>query len=401
MNLTTVGINHKTANIRLRERIAFVSASLPYELSDAYEHYKLSDLIVLSTCNRTELISYSHDSNALLEWLSANRNTPIDVLQKHCYILNDKQATKHLVQVACGMDSMMFGESEIFGQVKQAYRVAHDCGMVSPPMRHIFEQVFKITKLVRTHTDIHKNPISVPSGTVYLMEQALETVEKANIVLIGTSDMIQMIATRLVDRGAHDIHVLNRTHSNARDLAEKFDLNAAPLKDLKRYIYKADAVISCTGSEQLVVERPMVAEAIAHRADAPLLLIDLAVPCDIDHTVATLPQVRYYDIDALQQIADRSWELRQDAAMMADQIIDEKLGQYQGQLHIAQNAQWIADYRKNAMRLCEEELEKYIKRLKQDQTPEQVLKDFAHALTKKLIHEPTIVLRNKYNRKDR
>jgi glutamyl-tRNA reductase len=395
MHLTTVGISHKTASIRLRERIAFVNSSLPDALSDAYEHHALGNLVVLSTCNRTEIISYGHDSDALLLWLSNNRGISLDVLQQHCYILHEKEALRHLIQVACGMDSMMFGESEIFGQMKQAYRIAQDCGMVGAPIQHIFEQVFKITKLVRTHTDIHKNPISVHSGSLHLLEESLDDLQKANIVLIGTSDMIRMIASRLVERGAPNIHVLNRTHSNAHALAEQFGLNAAPLKDLKQYLAGADAVVSCTGSAQLVIVRPIVEEVMVHRKNRPLVLIDLAVPCDIDHAVGKIPKVRYYDIDALQQIADSSRALRKKAEAAADTLIDQHLMEYQGQSHIAQNAEWISRYRKKSESLRDEELRKSLKRLEQKEEPGQVLKDFAHALTRKLMHEPTVALRKK------
>lgn len=398
MSLNTIGISHKITNIRLREKVAFVNSALPNDLADAYEHHKISDLVVLSTCNRTELMSHNHDSETLLKWLATNRNIPIELLRKHCYALNGKEAIKHLIEVACGMDSMMFGESEILGQVKVSYRIAKDCGMVDPSLQHIFEQAFKITKLVRTHTYIHKNPISVHSSTVRLMEDAAVPLDKANIVLIGTSDMIQLISARLIERGAHNIHILNRTYSNARALAEQFNVNAAPLKDLKRYLYQAHTVISCTGSAQLVIERPLIEEVMSGRDSSQanqLLLIDLAIPCDIDHTVGDIPLVTYYDIDSLKRIADESKELRQEAARTAHDLINKQLEQYQDNLHIAQNAQLIQNYRQECAQLRDKELSKSLKRLKNNDSPEQVMQDLAHSLTDKLMHEPTVSLRNK------
>lgn len=393
MILSTVGINHKTADIRLREQVAFVNAELPNALADAYQHHKLNELVVLSTCNRTELISSKHNSDALLEWFAQNRNTPIELLRDHCYILEEKNAIKHLVEVACGMDAMMFGESEIFGQVKTAYRIAQDCGTVSPALQHVFEQIFRITKLIRTQTDINKNPTSIHSCTVRLMEQSVDALDQANVVLIGTSEMIELITAHLVGRGVHNITILNRTHSNARTLAERFDISAAPLKELKHYLYQADIVVSCTGSAQLVIEHPLIKNTMTSRAQRPLLLVDLAVPRDIDHTASNVPQVRYHDIDNLQEITNASHAARQSAARVADKLIDEQLRHYQGSAHLAESAERISHYREQANALCDKELRKSLKRLQRDDDPAQVLKDFARALTSKLTHAPTTVLR--------
>lgn len=386
MTLNIVGINHRTADVQMRGRVAFVNSELPNALVDAYQHHGLDELVILSTCNRTELISSSNNADALLAWFSKNRKVPDKLLHKYCYAFSEKDAIKHLIKVASGMDAMMFGESEIFGQVKTAYRIAQDCGAVGNTLRHVFEQVFRITKMVRTQTGVNQNPTSVQASVVHLIERSVPHPNRANIVLIGVSEMIALILARLVDRNVHNVRILNRTYSSARALAERFNVEAAPLKDMERYIGGADVVVSCTGSSGIVVELPLIKRTVAKHDKRPLLLIDLAVPRDIDHHASQLPHVQYHDIDDLQKIINQSQLTRKRAASDAHALIDAQLVQYQSPLHAADLSNSIREYQERAHALRDQETSKFLAQIESGKSPEQTLRDLAHSLTRKLVH---------------
>lgn len=396
MSINVTGWNHKTSDIRLRERLAFVDGELPQALADASRH-GITDLVIISTCNRTELISANHSTEVLLKWCVLNRGLKASAVLKQNYMLEGREAIKHLIEVACGMDSMIVGETQVFGQLKKAFNIAKDCGAVDNTLQHVFEQIFKTAKIVRTDTEICKHPASVHMTAVHLMEKSSALFNQAQILLIGAGNMIGLIVARLVDREVRNINIINRTLSKAITIAEPFNINAVPFKNLEQQLVASDIVVSCTGSPQLIIDLAFIHDVQKQRDNRPWLLIDLAVPRNIDYRAGKIEHIKYHDIDALQQLCTSSHLLRQQATAKANIIIDQQIQQYQ---HTSLNSEWITQYRQQAQQLHDIQLKKSLAELKKNGNPEVVLTDLANKLTKQLMHIPSAMIKKNIEPKD-
>lgn len=390
MPIIACGINHKTAPIALREKIVFHTEKLALYLQDLVSNEKLREAVLLSTCNRSELYCDTDDASEIMNWFCQQHQIAREELQPVWYCYYGQDAIEHIMRVACGLDSMILGEPQILGQMKDAYSEACAAGTVAPQFHRLFQEVFSVAKEVRTNTSIGACPVSIASAAVNLAKQVFsQPLTQANMLLIGAGDTIQLVLRYLQSQSIKKIVIANRNQENAATLAEKFSVNTASFTDLSRALAEADIVISATGSATPIVTKHMLAQR-----KKPIFIVDIAVPRDVDTNVTELQHVLLYSIDDLKNIIQHNLHGREHAAEKAIQIIKQKSNEFVAWLDsLDQVATTIRAYRKQIEDLCATELSKAKRQLSKGEDPAQVLSSFAHALTNKLLHHPSAQLR--------
>lgn len=390
-----LGINHKTAPVALREKVAFAPEQVPEALRELTTLANISDAVVLSTCNRTEL--YFNGSTAQAEqvigWLAKFHQLDAADLQPHLYLHQDNAAAIHLMQVASGLDSLVLGEPQIFGQVKQAYSQARNAGTINPQFERLFQKTFAVAKQVRTETDIGANAVSVAFAAVSLARQIFGSLSKVKVLLIGAGETIELVAKHLQEHGAAQLTVANRTYERAVNLAKQFDAHAITLAQVPSHLGKADIVISSTASTLPIVGKGMVEQALKTRRHKPMFLVDLAVPRDIESQVADLEDAYLYTVDDLQSIVAQNLNNRQQAAEQAKQIINVGANEFAQWLALQGNVDWVRDYRQGCEQIRADLLAKAIHQLAAGQDAEKVLAELSHKLSNRLMHSPTKAIR--------
>lgn len=397
MSLLVFGINHKSADLALRERVVFAPEHMEDALANAMGCAALAEVVALSTCNRTELYAVVDDCEQapqmLLDWLAGYHRVASDELERHSYQLRDDEAVRHMMQVASGLDSMVLGEPQILGQMKSALVVAEQAGVVGPELSRVFQQVFSVAKRVRTDTAIGQNPVSVAYAAVSLTQHIFSDLGELRALLIGAGETIELVARHLRDRGIGGLTVANRTLSRARELAEHFDAEAVLLAEVPEQLVSADIVITSTASQLPILGKGAVESALKRRRHRPVLMVDIAVPRDIEPEVGELDDVYLYTIDDLTEIVDENRRAREHEARKADIIIDEGVRQFHQQLRALDAVSTVRAYRRKAEQLRDAELQRALKRLARGDNPEAVLQQFARGLTNKLLHSPSAQLR--------
>jgi glutamyl-tRNA reductase len=402
MALIALGINHKTANIALREQLSFAPEQMMTALREGVEGTLVSELVVLSTCNRTELFAVTDDSvqgefedhdAKLLQWLSEYHQVSLEEL-KHCsYCHHEQQALRHMMLVSSGLDSMVLGEPQILGQMKAAFAMAQDANTVGQQLGRVFPHVFSVAKKVRTDTAIGKNPVSVAYAAVSLSQKIFSDLHQNNALLIGAGETIELVARHLHEAGVANIVVANRTLSRAQQLAEQFSAKAVILADVPEQLARADIVISSTASQLPILGKGAVEHALKERKHRPILMIDLAVPRDIEEQVEELDDVYLYSVDDLTEIVDENRRSRETEAVKADVIVEQGVDEYLQRLRSLDVVSTLRAYRSKAEQLRDDELEKAQKQLAKGLPVEKVLGQLARNLTNKLIHHPSIALK--------
>ncbi|WP_191600624.1 glutamyl-tRNA reductase [Marinomonas algicola] len=396
MPLVTVGINHKTAPVSIRERVAFAPEKM-YDALGALVHHELAkEAVIVSTCNRTELYcSVENDGkvNKIVEWLSEYHSVPLDELRKFCYTHHEDDSIRHIMRVASGLDSLVLGEPQILGQVKSAFAVSQEGKYIGSNLQTLFQKTFSIAKQVRTDTTIGENPVSIAFASVSLAQRIFADVKKSTALLIGAGQTIELVAKHLKESGIKRIIVANRTLARAQILAEEMGAEAILLSDLSEYLPLADIVISSTASQLPIIGKGVVEKAIAKRRRKPMLLIDIAVPRDIEPEVEEIQDIYLYTVDDLHSVIQENQKARLDAAKEAEVIIDDGVVAFRKSIESRKVSDIIVNYRQQAESTKQLELAKAIKSLEAGQTPEQVLQKLAHSLMNKLINSPTQYLR--------
>ncbi len=390
MNLCVFGINHKTAPVEIRERVAFA----PETVSDALNHLlvdlSLREAAILSTCNRTEVYLYGEVSKAALaQWVGAFHSVDGDQLSACCYQLSGVDALRHMMKVASGLDSMVLGEPQILGQIKSAFVVARDAGSISTGLDHAFRQVFTAAKRIRTETAIGRNPVSVAFAAVGLSRQIFADLGKVHALLIGAGETVELVARHLLENEIAGMTFANRTLSRAEELAESYGADAILLSDIPEQLHRADMVISSTASQLPILGKGAVESALKQRKRRPILMVDLAVPRDIEPEVAKLDDIYLYTVDDLQEVIDENRRFREDEANKAEVIITEEVERWSQHLRVRGASGTIRAFRDGASMLRDVELDKALGALAQGRSPETVLRQLAHGLTNKLLHAPT------------
>ncbi len=400
MTLLAIGLNHQTAPVELRERVAFADHSLPAALAALRGLETVREVVLLSTCNRTELYAVAEDDGRALDaWLA---NHPGDArhedLGAYLYRHEDAEAVRHLFRVATGLDSLVLGEPQILGQVKQAWVAARSAGTLGGQLDRLFQQAFVAAKRARTDTRIGVNPVSVASTAVRLAQASFSRLEDAVVLLVGAGETIELVARHLSHptsskAGVKRLLVANRTLAHAQDLASRHGGVALPLEELQRHLAEADIVFSATASRDPVISHGQVAAALAQRRHRPMLLLDLAVPRDIEPAVASLKDAFLYTIDDLERAVEENRRGRREAADAAEAIVDLQVARYV-ELHAAgTRVEPVKRLRAQGESARDEILAKARHQLAAGHEPQAVLEFLAHSLTNRLLHAPTVALR--------
>lgn len=397
MALLTLGINHNSAAVDVRERVAFAPEQMVEALVDGCYAIGVHELVILSTCNRTELfIAVSEDEDICqkaLSWLAAYHYLPLSELENCYYSYEDGEALQHMIQVASGLDSMVLGEPQILGQIKSAYSVAGEAGTVGEELGQYFPKVFSIAKRVRTDTAIGKNPVSVAYAAVNLAGHIFADISKTNALLVGAGETIELVARHLSESGVRHIVVANRTLSHARELAQQFGAEAVLLSEIPKQLASADIVITSTASQLPILGKGAVEDALKKRKHRPILMVDIAVPRDIEPQVSELNDIYLYSVDDLREIVEQNMLSRENEARKADLMIEQGVAEFLAERRSQGAVETVKAFRARAEALCQEELRRALKMLENGQQPDQVLTSLAKSLTNKLIHNPTVELK--------
>lgn len=402
MGLIALGINHKTANVALRERVAFAPEQMAEALQDVLRDAKLAEAVILSTCNRTEMFVIDHGEGTvdageseqrLLAWLASYHHIPAADLNDCYYSFQDQQALRHMIQVASGLDSMVMGEPQIFGQIKSAFAVAQEAESVGGELSRIFPHVFTVAKKVRTDTAIGKNPVSVAFAAASLSRHIFSDLGKVRALLIGAGETIELVARHLSENGVKDIVVANRTLGRARELAERFGAEAVLLSEIPEQLVRSDIVISSTASQLPILGKGAVEHALKLRKHRPILMVDIAVPRDIEEQVGELSDVYLYTVDDLTDIIDENKRNRESEALKAEELIEQGIENYLQKLRSLDVVATLKTYRSRSELIRDAELDKALKLLAKGEDAEQVLTIMARNLTNKFMHQPSIEMK--------
>jgi glutamyl-tRNA reductase len=355
----------------------------------------VDEALILSTCNRTELyVGVAEGAEqAPQAWLNRHHRLTPGKLDEFLYRHDEDAAVRHMFRVATGLDSMVLGEPQILGQVKDAYQLARDARALGAPLDRLLQHTFAVAKRVRTDTRIGAHTVSVAFTAVRLAEQVFTDLKQACVLLIGAGDTIELAARHLVDKQVSRLIVANRTLENAQELATRYGGYAIALADLPQHLAEADIVISSTAARQPVVTRAMVEPAVAARKRRPMFMVDIAVPRDIDPAVASLEDVYLYAIDDLQQVIDGNRRSREAAAREAETIIDLQVDHYMAWRRALTLRNPAIDLRQHAERYRDEVLVKAQAMLARGKSPDEALAFLANTLTNKLLHHPSARLR--------
>ncbi|HET6631297.1 MAG TPA: glutamyl-tRNA reductase [Rhodanobacteraceae bacterium] len=395
MPLISLGVNHLTAPVGLREQVAFAPEATPAALGDLKSVEGVDEAFILSTCNRTELLVSVADGaeERPVDWLHAHHQLSPHKLEQCLYRYDEDDAVRHLFRVATGLDSLVLGEPQILGQVKDAWRMARDARSLGTPMDRLLQHTFAVAKQVRTETRIGSQPVSVAFTAVRLAEQVFADLSQACVLLIGAGDTIELAARHLAERRARRLIVANRTLENAHALATQFGGYAIALEDLPTHLAEADIVIASTASRQPLVTRAMLEQALQARRHRPMFLVDLGVPRDIEAGAGELRDAFLYGIDDLRQVIDDHRRSRRNAAQEAEAIIDLQVDRYMAWRGALTLHNPLLELRDRATAQRDAVLERARAQLARGKPAEEVMAWLADNLTNKLLHAPSANLR--------
>lgn len=395
MLLFALGINHKTAPVSIRERVSFAPERVGAALRDLVASARLDEALILSTCNRTEVYceAPAADVSDAIDWFGRYHHLGRDEVSPYLYTHNGRSTVQHLLRVASGLDSMVLGEPQILGQVKDAYRRAQQAGTIGRVLGRLFQHTFAVAKQVRTDTAIGASPVSVAFAAVRLAQQIFTQLSEQTALLVGAGETIELAARHLHQQRIGRLIVANRTVENALRLAGELGGYAIGLGDLGRHLPEADIVIASTASPTPILDRATVGQAIRTRRRRPILMIDLAVPRDIDPEVGTLEDVYLYTVDDLEAVIEENRRSRREAAEEAEDIIDTEVAHFMGWLQAQEAVPAICAYRTAAEAVRDEVLAKARRMLARGADPEETMQFLARTLTNKLAHGPCTQLR--------
>ncbi|RTZ14062.1 glutamyl-tRNA reductase [Vibrio aquaticus] len=396
MSLLAIGINHNTASVELREKVAFGPEKLPEALKQLGENPVVNGSVVVSTCNRTEIYCdvKGGSKTKIVEWLSQFHQVSPEDLKPSLYVHEEQAAIRHLMRVSCGLDSLVLGEPQILGQVKQAYSDSREHKAVDSAIEKLFQKAFSVAKRVRTETDIGGNAVSVAYAACTLAKHIFESLEQSTVLLVGAGETIELVAKHLAANGCTKMIVANRTKERALPLAEQFGAEIIGLPEIPEHLPRADIVISSTASPLPIIGKGMVESALKARRFQPMLLVDIAVPRDIESQVGELNDAYLYTVDDLQSIIDNNIEQRKVEAIQAEAIVTEESAAFMSWMRSLQAVDSIREYRQTANDIREDLLAKSLQSLAAGADAEKVLLELSNKLTNKLIHAPTRALQS-------
>jgi glutamyl-tRNA reductase len=403
MHLLTLGLNHTTAPLAVRERVAFLPEEVCSTINRLREALapadggRVSEAAIVSTCNRTELYCAAQEpdraQHALQAFVASEKQLSLDELQRHTYVLPLASAVRHAFRVASGLDSMVLGEPQILGQMKQAEKLARTAGGLGLMLNHLFQRTFAVAKEVRTTTEIGAQSVSMAAAAVRVAQRIFGSLEGEHVLFVGAGEMIELTATHFAAQHPKSITVANRTVERAHALAHRFHAQAIRLADLPDAISHFDIVVSCTASSLPIIGLGMIERAIKSRRRKPMFIVDLAVPRDVEPEVARLDDVYVHTVDDLGRIVQSGNESRQAAVAQAEAIIESRVRDFEEWIKARRAVPIIQDLRTRADVLRRRELERALKQLARGDAPEAVIEQLSQALTNKFLHDPMSTLR--------
>ncbi len=404
MHLTLVGLSHKTAPIEIREKLTFPAHRQEEALALLTSSPQIAEAVVLSTCNRTEIYavaSVEGGADAVVDFMADYHALDRHELVRYLYFSDGEAVVKHLFRVVASLDSMVIGEAQILGQVKEAYEHAFDNGACSRVFNKLFRQSFEVGKRVRTETDIGESAVSISYAAVELAKKVFETLEGRAVLIVGAGKMSELTAKHLKSNGVESFLVANRTYERAVEMAASFDGEAIRYEDLFERLRDVDIVISSTASPEYVIRKDRLAESMRGRRGRPLFLIDIAVPRDIEPDVNEISEVFLYDIDDLSGVVEANLEERMREARRAEGIIDEEMSVFERWLESMEVVPTIAAMRAQAEQIRQAEMEKALRRLGGLSEKEmKTIEALTGAIVNKMLHAPTSRLRDASTEKD-
>lgn len=409
MSIFVIGINHKTAPIELRERLAFNSKeALKRAISSLIEKYGFTEVVILSTCNRVEIYVYSSKSEltdsaeeTLKKFLAEFHKIRIEDFERYIYRYRDRDAVEHLFTVTSSLDSMVVGEPQITGQVKEAYEIAQNERATSLIFNHLFKRAFFTAKRVRNETRIGENPVSISYAAVGLIKKVFDQLSEKSILLVGAGEMAELALKHLVGNGVKRVFLTNRTFERAEELAREFSATAVAFDSLVDYLQKVDIVLCSTAAPHYVITKEMLKEVMHQRRYKPLFMVDISVPRNIEPSCNDLDNVFLYDIDDLQEIVDSNLLERKKEAKKAIEIVREEVDKFEKWLNSLESVPTIVSIRNRAEKIRIEEFEKFKSRF--SELPPEVLASVEYltqSITNKIMHSPTVALKNSCENKE-
>ncbi|HEY5993096.1 MAG TPA: glutamyl-tRNA reductase [Gallionellaceae bacterium] len=392
MQLYAFGINHQTAPLNVREQVAFNADSMEPALRDLVGHGAAREATILSTCNRTEVYCSSQELAQPIQWLAEYHKLKPAEIEPYLYVLPREQAVKHAFRVASGLDSMVLGEPQILGQMKQAVRSAEQAGTLGFMLHKLFQRTFSVAKDVRSQTEIGANLVSMAAAAVKLAERIYPTISEQSVLFIGAGEMIELNAVHFAAKQPKKITVANRTIERAQTLARRINAHAITLNELPEQLANHDIIVTCTASPLPILGKGMVERALKARKHRPLFIVDLAVPRDVEAEVAELDDVFLYSVDDLGELVRDGLDARQNAVKQAEVIIDAGVSNFVHWLESREVVPTIRALRDHADRQRRHELDKALRLLAKGEAPEKVLEALSNGITNKLLHAPTHAL---------
>ncbi len=399
MHLLAFGINHRTAPLEVRERAVIAPEDLVDALRDVTGSGAANEAAILSTCNRTELYCGvpGAESEAAIHWFSQVHRPKLGDIEPYLYRHHGPAAVKHAFRVASGLDSMILGEPQILGQMKEAFATAHRAGATGKVLNRLFQHTFSVAKRVRTDTAIGASAVSVAYAAVTLARQIFTRLSERTVLLIGAGDMMELCGRHLREQGVARLVVANRTLERARVLADALGAEAIALAHIPQRLAEADIVISSTASQLPILGKGAVERALKARRHRPMFMVDIAVPRDIEAEVGELNDVYLYTIDDLTDVVQENLQSRLQAAHEAERIIDTQVASFMRWVRSLEAVPRIRSLRETADAVRAAEVERALRRLASGEDPRDVVARLAHVLTRKLLHVPTTVLRGAHD----
>jgi glutamyl-tRNA reductase len=396
MSFLAFGINHKTAPVEIREKVAFDLQKIGEALTSLVSVPKVTEAVILSTCNRTEIYCTSDDvldASRMFAWLAGFHQVSPSMIEPCSFSYRDRDAVAHVMRVASGLDSLILGEPQILGQLKSAYASSVQQKAIGGRLGRMFEHSFSVAKKVRTETAIGENPVSVAAAAVELAKQLFSDFSGNNALLIGAGKTTELVARHLKQAGVKRIVIANRTLARAQELSDLVGGEAALIGDIPDLLIESDIVIASTASSLPILGKGAVERALKHRKHRPIFMVDIAVPRDIEPQVAELSDVFLYTVDDLKQVIDQNLKSREQAAQEAEALVEQGSTQFMSQQRGSGASELLRSFRSHAESIQQAELEKALNALKGGADAEVVVKNLSRSLTNKLIHTPTTQVR--------
>lgn len=404
-----MGINHTTASVALREKVAFSPEHIPVAVKDLLDQAAIVEAVIVSTCNRTEIYLETEvpdgagtatqegaskaNEELALQWLADFHGLNSAELANCTYFQHGHDVVRHLMKVSCGLDSMVLGEPQIFGQIKSAFAYSKELDAVGPRMGRAFQDAFSIAKEVRTDTAIGQNPVSVAYAAVALAERIFSDISSLSALLIGAGKTVELVAQHLREKGVKSMVVANRTLDNALDLARSIEGKGVLLSDIPEELANVDVVVSSTNSQLPLLGKGAVERALKQRRHKPMLLVDLAVPRDIEEEVGELADAYLYSVDDIGEVIEDNVKSRQQAAQQAKSIIDRGIEEYCSHIRSLNAVATLRAFRDKAETIQQNELQRALKSLEKGEAAEKVMETLARGITNKLIHSPSVQMK--------